>query len=194
MRRPRKRWPRNIRAGSRGESTWSAPTSLPSGVRWPIGMPSRRRRRQPGTHYGDAATVGAGLPALSTLRRLTRAGDTLIALTGVFSGSLSFLFNAFDGRRLLSSLLEEARARGYTEPDPRADLSGRDVARKLLIVARAAGSPLEERDIEVEDLVPAPLRDLTLEGFLGRLGELDVLLERRRCAAAASGKVLRYVA
>jgi aspartokinase/homoserine dehydrogenase 1 len=146
------------------------------------------------TRYGDAATVGAGLPALSTLRRLRRAGDTLVALTGVFSGSLSFLFNAYDGKVAFSSLLAEARARGYTEPDPRADLSGRDVARKLLIVARAAGERLEERDIEVENLVPAPLRDLTLEAFLGRLGELDVLLERRRRAAAASGKVLRYVA
>ena len=147
-----------------------------------------------GTHYGDAATVGAGLPALSTLRRLTRAGDTLIALTGVFSGSLSFLFNAYDGRRPFSSLLAEARARGYTEPDPRTDLSGRDVARKLLIVARVAGRPLEEGDIDVEDLVPPPLRDIPLDAFLDRLGELDEILERRRCVAAATGQVLRYVA
>jgi len=147
-----------------------------------------------GTRYGDAATVGAGLPALSTLRRLRRAGDTLVALTGVFSGSLSFLFNAYDGTVAFSSLLAEARARGYTEPDPRADLSGSDVARKLLIVARAAGVRLEERDIEVEDLVPAPLRALTLQAFLARLGELDELLERRRQAAAASGQVLRYLA
>ena len=157
-------------------------------------MPSRRRRRQPGTHYGDAATVGAGLPALSTLRRLTRAGDTLIALTGVFSGSLSFLFNAYDGRLPFSSLLAEARARGYTEPDPRADLSGRDVARKLLIVARVAGGPLEEGDIDVEDLVPPPLRDIPLGAFFDRLGELDEILERRRRVAAATGQVLRYVA
>jgi len=147
-----------------------------------------------GTRYGDAATVGAGLPALSTLRRLRRAGDTLVALTGVFSGSLSFLFNAYDATVAFSSLLAEARARGYTEPDPRADLSGSDVARKLLIVARAAGVRLEERDIEVEDLVPAPLRELTLQAFLARLGELDELLERRRQAAAASGQVLRYLA
>ena len=147
-----------------------------------------------GTYYGDAATVGAGLPALSTLRRLTRAGDALISLTGVISGSLSFLFNAFDGRRPFSSLLAEARARGYTEPDPRADLSGRDVARKLLIVARVAGRPLEEDDIEVEDLVPPPLRDLALGEFLERLGELDGILEQRRRNAVEAGQVLRYVA
>jgi aspartokinase/homoserine dehydrogenase 1 len=147
-----------------------------------------------GTRYGDAATVGAGLPALSTLHRLTRAGDPLLALTGVFSGSLSFLFNAYDGRRPFSSLLTEARARGYTEPDPRTDLSGRDVARKLLIVARAAGQPLEERDIEVEDLVPASLRELPLEDFLSHLDELDAVLEQRRREAAARGQVLRYLA
>jgi len=147
-----------------------------------------------GMRYGDAATVGAGLPALSTLRRLTRAGDRLVALTGVFSGSLSFLFNGFDGRRPFSALLAEARERGYTEPDPRADLSGRDVARKLLIVARAAGQRLEERDVDVEDLVPAELRDLPLHAFLENLGVLDEELERRRRDATAEGRVLRYVA
>ena len=147
-----------------------------------------------GTHYGDAATVGAGLPALSTLRRLIRAGDRLTALTGVFSGSLSFLFNAYDGQRPFSSLLAEARAHGYTEPDPRADLSGRDVARKLLIVARVAGRPLEEHDVEVEDLVPPSLRSVSLGAFLDRLVELDVQLERRRRDAASAGRVLRYVA
>jgi homoserine dehydrogenase len=147
-----------------------------------------------GTRYGDAATVGAGLPALSTLRRLTRAGDTLLGLTGVFSGSLSFLFNAYDGRKPFSSLLAEARACGYTEPDPRADLSGRDVARKLLIVARAAGEWLEESDVEVEDLVPAALRQVALDAFLCRLGELDAILEPRRREAAAAGQVLRYLA
>jgi len=100
----------------------------------------------------------------------------------------------WDGRRSFSSLLAEARARGYTEPDPRADLSGRDVARKLLIVARVAGRPLEEGDIDVEDLVPPPLRDIPLDAFLDRLGELDEILERRRRVAAATGQMLRYVA
>ncbi|MGH8171992.1 MAG: homoserine dehydrogenase, partial [Rhodanobacteraceae bacterium] len=91
------------------------------------------------TTYGDAATVGAGLPILSTLRRLRACGDRLVALEGVFSGSLSWLFNQYDGTRPFSSLLREARAWGYTEPDPRVDLGGADVARKLVILARAAG-------------------------------------------------------
>src|SRR2546428_12174152 len=99
----------------------------------------------------------------------------------------------WDGRRSFSSLLAEARARGYTEPDPRADLSGRDVARKLLIVARVAGRPLEEGDIDVEDLVPPPLRDIPLGAFLDRLGELDEILERRRRVACATGRGLRLV-
>jgi aspartokinase/homoserine dehydrogenase 1 len=146
------------------------------------------------SRYGDAATVGAGLPALSTLRRLRRAGDELVELAGVFSGSLSFLFNSWDGSAPFSSLLAEARKRGYTEPDPRADLCGRDVARKLLIVARAAGECLEEADIEVEDLVPAALRDLPLDAFLVQAEALDERLEARRRKAAASGQVLRYLA
>jgi aspartokinase/homoserine dehydrogenase 1 len=146
------------------------------------------------SRYGDAATVGAGLPALSTLRRLRRAGDVLVELAGVFSGSLSFLFNSWDGTVPFSSLLAEARKRGYTEPDPRADLSGRDVARKLLIVARAAGERLEEADIQVEDLVPEALREVPLDAFLARLACIDDALEQRRGQAVAAGKVLRYLA
>ena len=92
--------------------------------------------------YGDAATVGAGLPVLSTLRRLRQCGDRLLTLEGVFSGSLSYLFNQYNGSQPFSALLRDARKLGYTEPDPRADLSGEDVARKLLILARNAGFAL----------------------------------------------------
>ncbi|MEW5299524.1 MAG: hypothetical protein WDW36_002533 [Sanguina aurantia] len=95
-----------------------------------------------GGRYGDSATVGAGLPVLSTLRRLRLCGDSLLTLEGVFSGSLSWLFNQYDGSQPFSSLLLEARRQGYTEPDPRSDLSGDDVARKLLIIARNAGFAL----------------------------------------------------
>ncbi|HEX7370188.1 MAG TPA: homoserine dehydrogenase [Rhodanobacteraceae bacterium] len=147
-----------------------------------------------GMRYGNSATVGAGLPALTTLHRLRACGDRVKRIEGVFSGSLSYLFNHLDGRQPFSTLLREACALGYTEPDPRADLSGEDVARKLLILARTTGFPLERADIEVENLVPCALRDLPQSEFLDRLDELDDAIASRHAAAAAHGCVLRYLA
>ena len=146
------------------------------------------------THYGDSATVGAGLPALATLRRLHACGDKVTRIEGVFSGSFSYLFNHYDGRCPFSTLLREACALGYTEPDPRADLSGEDVARKLLILARAAGFPLQRSDIEVENLVPEALRDVPQDEFLDRLDELDAPVAARHAAAVSHDCVLRYLA
>lgn len=147
-----------------------------------------------GPRYGDSATVGAGLPALTTLRRLHACGDKVTRIEGVFSGSFSYLFNHFDGRQPFSTLLAEACALGYTEPDPRADLSGEDVARKLLILARAAGFPLQRADIDVENLVPAALRGVPRGVFLERVEELDAPLAARLDAARTCGHVLRYLA
>jgi len=147
-----------------------------------------------GARYGDAATVGAGLPVISTLRRLRGCGDGLLTLEGVFSGSLSYLFNQYDGSRPFSALLAEARKLGYTEPDPRSDLSGEDVARKLLILARNAGFALGVDEVEVESLVPEPLRTLDTEAFLARMDELDGPLAARHAEAASRGHVLRYLA
>jgi aspartokinase/homoserine dehydrogenase 1 len=147
-----------------------------------------------GSVYGDAATVGAGLPVLSTLRRLRQCGDSLLTLEGVFSGSLSWLFNQYDGSRPFSSLLGDARRLGFTEPDPRSDLSGEDVARKLLIIARNAGFALGSDEVEVESLVPESLRGVDTKTFLERLDELDEPLRARHEQAKANGKVLRYLA
>ncbi len=147
-----------------------------------------------GGRYGDSATVGAGLPVLSTLRRLRSCGDALLTLEGVFSGSLSWLFNQYDGTRPFSALLREARERGYTEPDPRADLSGEDVARKLLILARNAGFALERDVVEVASLVPESLRALDAGTFLDRLEVLDAALAARHAQAVARGHVLRHLA
>lgn len=154
----------------------------------------RRACQQGAVDYGDAATVGAGLPVLSTLRRLRGCGDRLLALEGVFSGSLSWLFNYFDGSRPFSTLLREAHALGYTEPDPRADLGGADVARKLLILARSAGHALEAGRVEIASLVPEHLRGIEASAFLERAGELDAALEARRAQAEAAGYVLRFMA
>ena len=147
-----------------------------------------------GASYGDAATVGAGLPVLATLRRLHACGDALVAIEGVFSGSLSWLFNRYDGTRPFSSLLREARAWGYTEPDPRVDLCGADVARKLVILARAAGHAIDVDAVAVESLVPPSLRDVDVETFLARAGELDAAIAARHAAAVAQGYCLRHLA
>jgi aspartokinase/homoserine dehydrogenase 1 len=112
----------------------------------------------------------------------------------VFSGSLSWLFSRYDGGVPFSALLRQARELGYSEPDPRADLSGSDVARKLLILARSAGFDLEPDDVEVENLVPESLRGLSSQEFLGRAGELDAGLAARHSRAAGEGCVLRYLA
>ena len=147
-----------------------------------------------GARYGDSATVGAGLPVLSTLRRLRQCGDSLLTLEGVFSGSLSWLFNQYDGSQPFSSLLLEARRLGYTEPDPRSDLSGDDVARKLLIIARNAGFALGVDEVQVESLVPEALRAISAEQFLARLTELDQPLAARYAEATSKGNVLRFLA
>jgi aspartokinase/homoserine dehydrogenase 1 len=151
-------------------------------------------QRESGACYGDAATVGAGLPVLSSLRRLRTCGDQLLQLEGVFSGSLSWLFSQYDGSVPFSSLLRGARDLGYSEPDPRADLSGQDVARKLLILARSAGFELEAGEVSVENLVPEALRSLSLDEFLQRAEELDAPLAARHAEAADQGNALCYLA
>jgi aspartokinase/homoserine dehydrogenase 1 len=154
----------------------------------------RRGAHLGAARYGDAATVGAGLPVLSTLRRLRDCGDRLLALDGVFSGSLSWLFTRFDGSRPFSALLHEARERGYTEPDPRIDLGGTDVTRKLLILARSAGHAIDDDEVAIESLVPESLCEVDCATFLERARELDAGLEARRAHAAAQGRLLRFLA
>ena len=140
------------------------------------------------------ASVGAGLPVIQTLRSLLDTGDTLTGIEGVLSGTLAWLFNRYDGSAPFSTLVAEARALGYTEPDPRDDLSGTDVARKLVILAREAGGTLSLGDVEIESLVPASLRDVSRDEFLARMQELDAPMQARLDAAHAQGRSLRYLA
>jgi aspartokinase/homoserine dehydrogenase 1 len=146
-----------------------------------------------GAHYLYEATVGAGLPVIQTARELRETGDDIVSIDGVFSGTLAFLFNTYDGAGPFSEVVRDARQRGYTEPNPSDDLSGLDFARKLIILGREMGLKLELKDVKVESLAPAALQGLDAETFMRRLPEFDGEMQRRFEAAKAAGKVLRYV-
>ena len=151
-------------------------------------------RARGGTQYGDAATVGAGLPLLRTLRELQAGGDRIHAIAGVLSGSLAWLFNHYDVLRPFSSFVRAARDAGYTEPDPRDDLSGEDVRRKLLILSRAAGYILEADAVQVDSLVPPALAALAQDDVDAALPLLDAPLRERYAAAYKNGEKLRFIA
>ncbi len=147
-----------------------------------------------GARFRYEATVGAGLPIIQTLRDLLDTGDELNAIDGIFSGTLAWLFNRFDGATPFSELVREAHRLGYTEPDPRDDLSGTDVARKLVILAREAGWRLSLDEVRVESLVPQALRSGDAESFMAALPQLDAMMRQRFDEAAQTQHVLRYVA
>ena len=153
----------------------------------------REARRAAGTHYLYEATVGAGLPVMQTLRDLRETGDEVRSIEGILSGTLAYLFNVYDGSESFSAIVRAAKAKGYTEPDPRDDLSGSDVARKLIILGREIGLKLELADVVVESLVPPELASATAAQFLERLSEFDARVQARYAAASAVGNVLRYV-
>ena len=139
-------------------------------------------------------TVGAGLPINATIAELINSGDVITEISGIFSGTLSWLFQYYNGAIPFSTLLSDALTQGLTEPDPREDLSGRDVQRKLLILARMAGFELSLADIDCQSLVPEALRDIPLAEFLQRTHELDELFLQRLNQAKAQRCGIRYVA
>ncbi|HEY2345097.1 MAG TPA: bifunctional aspartate kinase/homoserine dehydrogenase I [Xanthomonadaceae bacterium] len=153
-----------------------------------------REAMRHGAQFRYEATVGAGLPVIQTLRSMLDTGDELTGIEGVLSGTLAWLFNRFDGSRPFSGLVREARALGYTEPDPRDDLSGLDVARKLVILARESGRNLSLDEVAVENLVPESLRDVSVDEFLARLHEMDAAMHARCEQARRTGRKLRYLA
>ncbi|KAL9240243.1 hypothetical protein vseg_014487 [Gypsophila vaccaria] len=154
----------------------------------------RDLQRQSYTHYFYEATVGAGLPIISTLRGLLETGDKILSIEGIFSGTLSYIFNKFKGKIKFSEVVEEAKIAGYTEPDPRDDLSGTDVARKVIILARECGLKLELSDIPTESLVPEPLRaTASAEKYMQQLPQFDQDWAKKLEAAEDAGEVLRYV-
>jgi len=147
------------------------------------------------------ATVGAGLPVLSTLKELVETGDKIKKIEGVFSGTMSFLFNSFaplsgdNGGKGFAKCVKEARDLGYTEPDPRDDLNGLDVARKLTILARLSGLHVESpTSFPIQSLIPKPLESAkSAEEFLEGLEEFDGDMKKVKEDAEAKGSVVRYV-
>ena len=138
------------------------------------------------------ATVGAGLPVIDTINKLVASGDRILQIEGCPSGTLGFLFSEMSRGTKFSDALRSAMAKGYTEPDPRDDLSGMDVARKALILGRLLGYSGDLSGIKVESLVPVPLRKLPLADFLARASEVDADWATRVSDAQQRGEVLRY--
>ena len=150
----------------------------------------QRHRRS----YRYETNVGAGLPLIDNLKLLHLSGERITRIHGLFSGSLSYIFNRLteEPDRSLRSIVEESARLGLTEPDPREDLSGEDVARKVLILVRELDVPAELSDVRWENPVPEALRSLSLEHFWARFGELEASIEALR-ATAKPDEVLRYV-
>lgn len=146
-----------------------------------------------GRRFCYETTVGAALPVINTLRDLVQTGDHVHRIEGILSGTLAWLFNSYDGTVPFSSLVKQAKEMGYTEPDPRDDLSGMDVARKTVILARELEYKSEVTDMPIENMVPEDLRGLPLSEFMSRLSEMDEDMQRRLEQARAKGMVLRYV-
>lgn len=146
-----------------------------------------------GVSYRYETTVGAGLPVLSTLEDLRRSGDTVTEISGVVSGTMTYLFNQLEQDVPFSRAVGRARELGYAEPDPREDLSGEDVARKFLILARCLGHRLERDQLEVESLIPEELEQVDAADFLDRLSEYDQSWRQQLARARKSGDTLRYV-
>ncbi|MCL2184614.1 MAG: bifunctional aspartate kinase/homoserine dehydrogenase I [Treponema sp.] len=151
--------------------------------------------KQRGIPYLYECTVGAGLPVISTLRDLFLSGDKIKRIEAVLSGTLSFIFNNFDGSMPFSALVREAKAKGYTEPDPRDDLNVMDAARKVLILARECGLSMEYKNVTIEPILPeACFKAKDIEAFFKELEKSDSGYEKRRVAAEKDGKKLRYIA
>ncbi len=145
--------------------------------------------------YLYETNVGAGLPVLKTIRDMKKSGDRILRIKAVLSGSLNFIFNQFTEGVKFSDVVLQAREEGYTEPDPRIDLSGKDVMRKILILARESGYPLEPEEVQITSFMPENLmKQNSVEAFMNALGGYNDHFDKLRLNAAREGKKLRYVA
>ena len=148
-----------------------------------------------GVQFKYETNVGAGLPVISTLNNLIQSGDRILKIEGVLSGSLSFIFNSFTEGKKFSSIVQQAKELGFTEPDPRTDLNGIDVRRKLIILARESGLPLEQSDVKIDAILPETCQKAeNVEQLFEELANADDYFENLRKNAADKGKVLRFIA
>lgn len=145
-----------------------------------------------GASFRYETTVGAGLPVISTIKNLKRSRDSITEISGVVSGTMTYLFNQLEQGISFSDAIVDARKKGYAEPDPRDDLSGEDVARKFLTLARTLGHKIERSELEVNSLVPEALLEVDRSTFLNRLSEFDGSWSRRIRTAHERGETLRY--
>ena len=147
-----------------------------------------------GVKFSFETNVGAGLPVISTIEDLISSGDEILEIEAVVSGTLNYIFNILSEEITLSKAIRMAMDNGFAEPDPRLDLSGMDVKRKLLILARESGYPLEQDDIKIETFLPDELFEGDVDSFLKNIEEQNGYWEERRKKLVASGRRWRYVA
>ena len=147
-----------------------------------------------GVKFLYETNVGAGLPVISTLNDLLSSGDKIVKVEAVLSGTVSYIFNSFIGKKRFSEVVRDAKRKGLSEPDPREDLKGLDFARKLLILGRETGISMELEDIHVENILPEYcLQTKSVEAFFVQLQRADQDFEQKRERAEKNGKVLRYI-
>ncbi|HMW95499.1 MAG TPA: bifunctional aspartate kinase/homoserine dehydrogenase I, partial [Chitinophagales bacterium] len=170
------------------------PNKIANTLAYPKYLSLRETAKRANSRFMYETNVGAGLPVINTLHALLNSGDRIIKIEAVLSGTLSYIFNSYKGDILFSDVVKEAKTKGFTEPDPRDDLSGLDVARKALILARECGAKLELEQIKVENLVSKELRDIDVKAFLQKLTDLDAVYDKLKKKAEKKGNALRYMA
>jgi aspartokinase/homoserine dehydrogenase 1 len=148
-----------------------------------------------GVDYFYETNVGAGLPIVRTLKDLMVSGDRILSIEAILSGTISYIFNNYKGNVTFHDIVKQAQEKGYTEPDPRDDLKGTDFMRKMLILARDAGYPLEAEDVHIESMLPQACIDAqTVDEFYAELKKEDAFFENLKREAEEGRKVLRYIA
>jgi aspartokinase/homoserine dehydrogenase 1 len=154
----------------------------------------RDTARKHGVDFFYETNVGAGLPIIRTLKDLMSSGDRVQRIEAILSGTISFIFNHFKGNANFHDVVKEAQEKGYTEPDPRDDLSGKDFMRKMLILARDAGYEMEEADVQIENILPQACLDAqSVDDFYAALKSEDAFFANLKDQAEAGKKVLRYI-